>query len=112
LEVTDLRDFEGWIAARMLWLEALHRLDEPTRELLIAHRIDERTYEQIGAEMDEKPRKIRQRVNVAEEKLQQELDKLMGKDKKGKRGAVAMGVGFALDPFDRAVFRAILDVEE
>ncbi len=112
LESPDLRDFDAWIATRMLWLEALSRLDEPTRKLLVAYKIDERTYEQIGAEMDEKPRKIRQRVNVAEEKLQQELDKLMGKDNKGKRGAAAMGVGFTLDPFDRAVFRAILDVEE
>lgn len=112
LEAPDLRDLEAWIAARMLWLEALDRLDEPARKLLIAYKVDERTYEQIGAELGEKPRTIRQSVNVADKKLQAELDKLMGKDKDRKAGTAAMGVGFALDPFDRAVFRAILDVEE
>jgi hypothetical protein len=62
--------------------------------------------------MNEKEDTNRKRVHVADKKLREELDKLMGGDKKAKRGAVALGAGMVLDPFDRAVFRAILDVEE
>lgn len=112
LDAADPRDTEAWIAARTLWLTALYRLDEPTRALIIARHIDERTFKDIGAEMGKEEETARQRVKVAEKKLQAELDKLMGRDTKGKRGAAAMGVGFTLDPFDRAVFRAMLDVEE
>lgn len=111
LDAADPRDAEAWIAARTLWLTALYRLDEPTRALIISRHIDERTFKDIGAEMGKEEETARQRVKVAEKKLQAELDKLMGRDK-DKRGAAAMGVGFTLDPFDRAVFRAILDVEE
>jgi len=113
VHVPDPRDAEAWIAARMLWLEALYRLDEPTRRLLIAYMIDERTYQEIGAEMGENEDTIRKRVKVADKKLREELDKLLGDDKHRKGGSgAAMGAGLALDPFDRAVFRAILDVEE
>lgn len=112
LELTDPHDTEAWIAARRLWLTALVRLDEPARLLIIARHIDGRTFKDIGAEMGKEEETTRQRVKVAEKKLQAELDKLMGRDDKAKRGAAAMGLGFTLDPFDRAVFRAILDVEE
>ncbi len=110
LELTDPRDVEAWIAARMLWFEALYRLDEPTRALLIARKIDERTCKAIGAEMNKDEETIRRHGIEAERKLRAELDKLLGKDE--NRSSAAMGLGFALDPFDRAVFRAILDVEE
>jgi RNA polymerase sigma factor (sigma-70 family) len=112
LELTDPHDTEAWIAARRLWLTALVRLDEPERLLIISRHIDGRTFKDIGAEMGKEEETARQRVKVAEKKLQAELDKLMGRDDKAKRGAAAMGLGFTLDPFDRAVFRAILDVEE
>lgn len=112
LDAVDPRDTEAWIAARTLWLTALYRLDEPARVLIIARHIDGRTFKDIGVEMGKEEETARQRVKVAEKKLQAELDKLMGRDNKDKRGAAAMGLGFALDPFDRAVFRAILDVEE
>jgi DNA-directed RNA polymerase specialized sigma24 family protein len=111
-EARDTRNVEEWIAARMLWLEALSRLDEGSRKLLIAYQIDGHTYAEIGAEMREKDDTIRKRVNVADKKLREELDKLLGNDKDRNASSAAMGVGFALDPFDRAVFRAILDVEE
>lgn len=112
VDVVDSRDTEAWIAARMLWFEALYRLDEPSRRLIIARHIDGRTCKDIGAEMGKEEETTRQRVKVAEKKLQAEIDKLLGKDKKENRSSVAMGLGFVLDPFDRAVFRAILDVEE
>lgn len=112
LDTADPRDTEAWIAARTLWLTALYRLDEPARDLIIARHIDGRTYKDIGAEMGKEEETARQRVKVAEKKLQAELDKLMGRDNNDKRGAAAMGLGFTLDPFDRAVFRAILDVEQ
>lgn len=112
LDAADPRDTEAWIAARTLWLTALYRLDEPARILIIARHIDGRTFKDIGAEMGKEEETARQRVKVAEKKLQAELDKLMGRDNKDKCGAAAMGLNFTLDPFDRAVFRAILDVEE
>ena len=62
--------------------------------------------------MDMKPGGSRPGVNISDERLREELDKLMGKGRKGKPGAEDGESGFALDPFDRAVFRAILDVEE
>ncbi len=112
LELADSRDAEAWIAARMLWFEALYRLDEPSRRLLIARKLEERTCKEIGYEMGKSEETIRKREIVAEKKLQAELDKLMGRDKRHTRGAGLMGVGFTLDPFDQAVFRAMVDVEE
>ncbi|HRI72403.1 MAG TPA: sigma-70 family RNA polymerase sigma factor [Polyangium sp.] len=112
LELADSRDAEAWIAARMLWFEALYRLDEPTRRLLIARKLEERTCKEIGNEMGKSEETIRKREIVAEKKLQAELDKLMGRDKRHTRGAGLMGVDFTLDPFDQAVFRAMVDVEE
>ncbi len=112
LEARDSRDVEAWIAARMLWLEALYRLDEPSRALLIAYLIDERTHKQIGDAMGKKEDAIRKRVKVAEAKLREELEKLLGKNKRRNGLGISTGVVFVFDPFDRAVLRTILDVEE
>jgi fumarylacetoacetate (FAA) hydrolase family protein len=62
--------------------------------------------------MREKEDTIRNRVNVSDKELREALDKLLGKDKDRNGSSAAMGESFVLDPFDRAVFRAILEVEE
>lgn len=62
LEVRDSRDIEAWIAARVLWLEALGKLDDSSRDLIIAYHIDGRTYKQIGAELGEKEDTTRRRI--------------------------------------------------
>ncbi len=112
LEARDSRDAETWIAMRVLWLEALFRLDERSRDLLLAYHIDGRTHKQMGADAGEKEDTMRKRVDVAEAKLRKEVKKLLGKD--GDRKSLSLPPGFVVvfDPFDRATIRAILDVEE
>ena len=112
LEVRDSRDVEAWIAARALWLEALLRLDERSRDLLLAYHVDGRTHKQIGADLRKKEDTIRKRVDVAEGKLRKEIEKLLGKEHDRKGLFPASGLVIVFDPFDRATIRAILDVED
>lgn len=112
LEVRDSRDVEAEIAARTLWLEALFRLDERTRDLLLAYHIDGRTHKQIGADLSEKEDTIRKRVDVAETKLRKEIERLLGTRHDRKGLSTSSGFVIVFDPFDRAAIRALLDVED
>lgn len=112
INLPDPQNVEAWIDARMLILEALHNLDESTRTLIISREFDGCTYAEIGAPMGEEEDTIRKRVTVANEKLAREVGKLLGNRKKRNHSSGAfMALGLAFDPFDRAVFRAILDAE-
>ncbi len=112
LEVRDSRDVEADIATRVLWLEALFRLDERTRDLLLAYHIDERTQKQIGADLGISEEAVRKRIGVAEKKLRYEIEKLVGKEDDRKGLSPSAGFVIVFDPFDRATIRAILDVED
>jgi DNA-directed RNA polymerase specialized sigma24 family protein len=102
-------DTEEWIASCMLWSKALDSLDKRSRDLIVAHKLDEKTFDAIGAESGEPPDTIRKRFNVAYAKFENEVNRLLGKQRKPKRSAAII---FGLTPFDRAVLRAVLEAEE
>jgi RNA polymerase sigma factor (sigma-70 family) len=112
VHLPDPQNIEAWIDARMLVFEALHNLDDSTRTLIISREIDGNTYAEIGATMGEKEDTIRKRVAIATEKFTREINRLLGNRKKQNHSSGAfMALGLEFDPFDRAVFRAILDAE-
>ncbi|MDC3988688.1 sigma-70 family RNA polymerase sigma factor [Polyangium jinanense] len=112
-DAPDPRDVEAWVEARILLLDALERLDEGTRALLVAHDLEGRSNAELAAELGEKEDTIEQRVIRGRTRLRVEIDRLLGKPKKKRkraRGALVLGL-MGLDPMDRAVLRAVLDAE-
>lgn len=113
LDAPNQRNDEEWIAQRMLLLEALEKLDDHSQKLIIARLLEEKTYETIGAELDEKPDTIRKRFDIAREKLKSEIIRLLGKNNTQPDFSDAfwsLMLGFT--PCDRAILRAFLEIEQ
>jgi RNA polymerase sigma factor (sigma-70 family) len=104
---------EEWIARRLLLLEALEKLDDHSRDLIIARVLEAKTYETIGAELNEKPDTVRKRFDIAREKLKREILRLLGDDNTPTGSSEAFwALMFDFTPFDRALLRAFLEAEQ
>lgn len=113
VDAPNQKNDEEWIARRMLLLEALKKLDDHSQQLIVARVLEEKTYEMIGAELNEKPDTIRKRFDIACEKLRSEIIRLLGKNNTQTDLSDAfwsLMLGFS--PFDRALLRAFLEVEQ
>ncbi len=113
VETHDPTNREEWIAARMLWAEAINVLDERARKLFIAHDIEGRSYASIAAEMGEKEDTIEKRGAKAKARLRAEILRLLGKnDKRNGTSNASLALVLGLDTFDRALFRTMFDMDE
>ena len=113
VETHDPTNREEWIAARMLWAEAINVLDEQAKKLFIAHDIEGRSYADIAAEMGEKEDTIEKRGAKAKSRLRAEIIRLLSKnDKRNGTSNASLALVLGLDTFDRALFRTMFELDE
>lgn len=109
VDVLDDRDDAAAVDARLLLLEAIERLDEDMRAMIVAHEIEGRTNVEIAGIMKLKEDAVEYRVGAARSRLRSEVEHLEGDKKRRPKLAVFVpwNLGFGdFDILDRALIGA------